>query len=1181
MPYVPEALLREEFSQILKTLAPVLIFPGADAPLLRPSIGCLESLLVAQNPGAWELSQTQIGPRRAVTWLLQMAIDHRPKIRKRAQEAITKILKNPQSSVSVDHPAADMCAETALKSLSDLATRSTQAKKQKNSETFEHEPALIHALQLVKTVAAASGGWPSKKIEALCEVLLNISKSSNEYMTMAAFEVFEIIFEGMANELSSSKLPRLLEVISDLRPSQNDSQLLPPWIAVLSRGYDVSAQIEPEETFQKLPELFDLISMFLASPSHNIRVSASECLISFTANCIPDNVLLEPSIYDEKILEKLAKAAVNLLSVKYHGAWMETFNIMAAMFDGLRWQADPILGEVVKTIAELRGNGSFTGKAEADEVLGKAIRAMGPGSVLKILPLNLSKPISGQPGRQWLLPILRDYVSNTNLQHFKTEFIPLSQMMFQRVLDHGEAEKTLEIKIFETLFRQIWAILPGYCDSPLDLTESFDQEFAELISNLLYQQPELRSDICRALQTLVDSNKAIVAVEGDEDLVIQNRVSKASAQANLDHLSGFASNILAVLFNIYSETLPQYRAYILQCMNAYLSIAPPTKIMETFEQVTKHLESSLAETGAQTQAEKQKQKAQNATSKMPPMSHTLMDLVVAISIYLPRESFITLFNIASLIIIKDDDPQLQKKAYKIIPRLAESAIGQLALHERSMELQQLLLSSAEKASAPAKGDRLLAISTIISYVPDDSLHFIPGILAEVVISCKEVNERARTAAFDLLVLMGEKIAGASGAMIENRKVAHMVDDAPAVEASLEEYLTMVTPGLAGSTPHMQSATVTALARLLHQFHRELQPETVSELVELLEDFLTSNNREIVGSVLGFVKVCIVDLPKDLVLPRLQSLIPKLMTWSHEHKAHFKAKVKHIIERMIRRFGVAVVNKYCPEEDRKLISNIRKTKERNKRHKDAAKAAGEASDEEGDTHGAKRKGRFETEFDEAVYGSDESSDDSDVSDNEVMGKSKKVAKKGGKTYIVEDDEEPLDLLDRRALANISSTKPLKQRIPRKSKAKADLDGKLLLGGESDDDAMVLDTPANNQEDEDDGGVGAYVKAIKGRDAVQRGRGGRLKFSNKRDKDEDDEMDVDEDDIKALKKQIGGHSRDRSRGRGGRDRGASRRGGIATGRRGLGEEKRHGNGDRGQRDGGRVMKSPRGKSRGVRR
>jgi ribosomal RNA-processing protein 12 len=123
-------------------------------------------------------------------------------------------------------------------------------------------------------------------------------------------------------------------------------------------------------------------------------------------------------------------------------------------------------------------------------------------------------------------------------------------------------------------------------------------------------------------------------------------------------------------------------------------------------------------------------------------------------------------------------------------------------------------------------------------------------------------------------------------------------------------------------------------------------------------------------------------------------------------------------------------------------------------------------------------------------------------------------------------------------------------------------------------MVLDTPTDDKGD-DEGGVGAYVKAIKGRDAIQRGRGGRLKFSNKRSKDEDDEMDVDEDDLKVVKKQIGGNSRDNSRGRGGRGGPRGGRGGIASGRRGLGEEKRHGNG--GHRGRGGVIKSPRGKGR----
>jgi ribosomal RNA-processing protein 12 len=85
----------------------------------------------------------------------------------------------------------------------------------------------------------------------------------------------------------------------------------------------------------------------------------------------------------------------------------------------------------------------------------------------------------------------------------------------------------------------------------------------------------LRADVCRALQSLVESNKAVVAADGDaDDLVLQRRVSRVEAQKNLDHLATFAGNMLAVLFNVYSQTLPQFRGYILRCINAYLSITP-------------------------------------------------------------------------------------------------------------------------------------------------------------------------------------------------------------------------------------------------------------------------------------------------------------------------------------------------------------------------------------------------------------------------------------------------------------------------------------------------------------------------------------------------------------------------------------------------------------------------------
>ncbi|KAF5257397.1 hypothetical protein FOXYS1_12076, partial [Fusarium oxysporum] len=897
-PYAPQPLLRSKFTQILTLLAPVLLLQDAEAPLLRSSIGCLESLLLAQDAASWELSVSQIGPRRAVAGLLNMSVDHRPKVRKRSQDALKTVLRNPPPSPSLDHPAADMCAQTATKNLEDLAGKIAQARKGKKADV-SHDPAMIHALQLVKTVAAASGGWPSKKIESLCELLLGIAKSGNEYMTMASFEIFEMIFEGMTDEVSSAKLPRLMEIISELRPAANDTQLVPPWLAILSRGYDVSAQVEPEETFQNLPQLFDMVAQFLEAPSENIRISASECLVSFMANCIPQNVILEPSIFDEKVLEKLAKSAESLLTVQFQAAWLQTFNVLGAIFDTLRWKSYPIMMNVTKTIGEIRENGSFRNKKEADDVIGKAIRAMGPEAVLSILPLNLAKPAKGQPGRAWMFPILRDYTSNTNLAHFKSEMVPLSEVMFQRVLDHGQAEKTMEVKIYETVVQQIWSTLPGYCDLPLDLTEAFDQGFAEILANLLYKQVELRLDVCRALKTLIESNQAIANIEDqEEDLVLQSRVSRADAKKNLEYLSNFAGNMLAVLFNVYTQTLPQSRGPILQTINTFLSITPNAELMETFDRVSTMLATELEK---EKPAEKKKE-SQKSKDHMPSTAQTLMDLVITMSVYLPRESFAALFKIAEVIINKEEEPQLQKKAYKLIPRLADSEIGKAALQERSAELQQLIFSSTEKVSAPARRERLAAIIALLPFIPDTSLHFIPAVLSEVVISCKENNERARETAYELLVRMGHRMVQANGTSIDNSKVPHMPDDAAAGTANIEEFFTMVSAGLAGSTPHMISASITAISRLLYEFRSELSDATLSDLVQTMDLFLTSNNREIVKSCLGFVKVCVIGLPVELMLPRLSTLVPNLIVWSHEHKGHFKAKVKHILERMVRRFG---------------------------------------------------------------------------------------------------------------------------------------------------------------------------------------------------------------------------------------------------------------------------------------
>lgn len=109
----------------------------------------------------------------------------------------------------------------------------------------------------------------------------------------------------------------------------------------------------------------------------------------------------------------------------------------------------------------------------------------------------------------------------------------------------------------------------------------------------------------------------------------------------------------------------------------------------------------------------------------------------------------------------------------------------------------------------------------------------------------------------------------------------------------------------------------------------------TEIFTTLLVFLTSTNREIVKSILGFVKLAIHTLPVDLIRPHLNELVPGLLTWSHDHKNHFKAKVRHIFERMLRRFTWDEIYSCASGEDAaKVLVNIKKRKERAKRKKNS-------------------------------------------------------------------------------------------------------------------------------------------------------------------------------------------------------------------------------------------------------
>ena len=181
------------------------------------------------------------------------------------------------------------------------------------------------------------------------------------------------------------------------------------------------------------------------------------------------------------------------------------------------------------------------------------------------------------------------------------------------------------------------------------------------------------------------------------------------------------------------------------------------------------------------------------------------------------------------------------------------------------------------AEEGAGGPPAAAAAALASGDPKVRQHALLTLLVgELVLGTKEMNTKTRTAAYQLLVelaheledsrplsvkgrIRGEGVgSGSEDDMIDSDEeygAAAAAEGGKGVEVSggLMDFVHVVMGGLVGSTPHMQSASVMALARLTYEFVGQLEG-LVPQLLPAILMLLRSNSREVVKSVLGYLKV---------------------------------------------------------------------------------------------------------------------------------------------------------------------------------------------------------------------------------------------------------------------------------------------------------------------------------------
>jgi ribosomal RNA-processing protein 12 len=111
-------------------------------------------------------------------------------------------------------------------------------------------------------------------------------------------------------------------------------------------------------------------------------------------------------------------------------------------------------------------------------------------------------------------------------------------------------------------------------------------------------------------------------------------------------------------------------------------------------------------------------------------------------------------------LLEHNDAAVQKKSYRLLKRLLEAGKLGAAASGDSLEAFVKRLDEVATGVGPgAQRDRLQLLAALVEALPSDRLGLIPQLLSEAVLGTKEVNERARDAGFDLLVIMGRKMAG--------------------------------------------------------------------------------------------------------------------------------------------------------------------------------------------------------------------------------------------------------------------------------------------------------------------------------------------------------------------------------------------------------------------------------------
>ena len=385
--------------------------------------------------------------------------------------------------------------------------------------------------------------------------------------------------------------------------------------------------------------------------------------------------------------------------------------------------------------------------------------------------------------------------------------------------------------------------------------------------------------------------------------------------------------------------------------------------------------------------------------------------------------------------VDSKDQKEQKKAYRLLEEICRGPSPAVRgfLISALPQLRTSLLSSLSATSPSSQAPRLRCLTSILRQLEDPSEEFALALIPEAVLCIRAVNGKARTAAFTLLVAVGEAL--------QRWNTSSDSDEV------ISRYMASMLAGLAGN-PGLIHCTVLAVSRIYFQF-RDIFPEALTEqvLTNVLL-LLSSSSREVAGAALSFIKVFITSTPLLMSSKFVPRIVEALVVMPDDCRRHFRVKTKFLLERLCRKFGWDFVSSLVPQSDVTLHKRLK-----NMRKEMAKRARTVSEDSAGDEDDIYANTKKQKTMEEIL--ADSSDEEDDTEESRPGNKKNKKSKKTPQTWIKEGGEEVVDLLSSTASQAVSSSNPktaktAAEKPTKKEPFKINNEGKLIINDDDDSD-----------------------------------------------------------------------------------------------------------------------------------